>query len=71
MSGWIPGDGTFFAESQRKRELFLALIAGGDTPERAAERVGIGSAFINAIILMDLASRLSRKTYDRLGNQGK
>jgi len=65
MSDWGPtGDGSFIAESQRKRELFLVFIAGGDTPEQAAERVGIGPRHINAIIWVDLADRQYYKIAD-------
>lgn len=52
-------------EARRKRELFLALVAGGDTPERAAERVGINPCFIDAIILMDLANRQFNRAASR------
>lgn len=48
------------AETKVKIELCLAMIAGGDSPERVGERLGWGSEVVNTIIRLDMSSRARR-----------
>ena len=44
------------------RQLCLAMIAGGDSPERAAERLGINLKLVEAMVALDMVSRsIARK----------
>jgi len=39
------------------KQLCLAMIAGGDSPERAAERLGINPKLVELIISIDMIRR--------------
>ena len=46
--------------ARETRQLCLAMIAGGDSPERAAERLGINPKLVELIVLIDMIRRSYR-----------
>lgn len=58
MSGWYsPPKGDSFERVRRQKEYLLVLIAGGYSPEQAAEYAGINSSIINVVISLDIYKR--------------
>lgn len=45
------------AKARATRHLCLAMIAGGDSPERAAERLGLDPGLVDLIIAVDMIRR--------------
>ncbi len=45
------------AKARATRQLCLAMIAGGDSPERAAERLGINPKLVELIVSLDMIRR--------------
>jgi len=49
-----------FGRVMRERELWLAAIAGGDTPEETAARFGLDLKVVEMVVRYDLDSRSAR-----------
>ncbi len=60
FESWVSEHAAEIARARDKRQLFLAMVAGGDSPERAAERLGLGRGIAEAIISLDILSRMCR-----------
>lgn len=45
------------ARTEAKRQLCLAMIAGGDSPERVGERLDLSLKAVDTIIRLDMMSR--------------
>jgi hypothetical protein len=54
-------------EGKAKRQLCLAMIAGGDSPERAAERLALDIRIVDVIIALDM----TRRSLDATKRSGK
>jgi hypothetical protein len=46
------------AKARATRQLCLAMIAGGDSPERAAERLGLNIRLVDLIISLNMVKRI-------------
>lgn len=61
MLEWLSTHTEELARAQAKKQFCLALIAGGDSPEQAGERLGLDLKLVEIIIALDMLFRTRRR----------